>query len=215
MAYTTIQDVSNALKGLSITSTTTPDIDTVNSWILENDSWIDEMTGKLWASNVVTSAYLDYDGSGILHLPHYPIISVEELKYETQGLGADTAEWSTLTEGRTNDFIIYKDEGDIKFFGDNTPSGGYQNINISYTHGMSSTPLYIKRLSTLMTAKQVISATINSQAQEEGGAVSVGNISVSDPTIFQVNFVKSMNDEIESILKKLGGTRVFRNVRRF
>ncbi|WP_298752991.1 hypothetical protein [uncultured Arcobacter sp.] len=216
MAYTTVADVSNELKGLTLNSSTTPTSTVVSGWIDESDSQIDLKTGKVWSSTLATSTYLDYNGSGVLYLPHAPVNAVTELKYEVNGLGADSASWSTLTEGRTGNFILYGDEGEIKFFGNNYPSAGYQNICVTYNYGYITTPDYIKRLSTLMSAQRVIQATVNSMSQEEGGSVTVGNISITDPDTFSLDTVNSINNEIKMILDELGGNaRVFRNTRRY
>lgn len=213
MGYATYIDVSNELNGLTINASTTPSSTLVESWISEGDSWIDLTTGKVWSSTTATSTYLDYDGSGTLRLPLSPVVSVTSILFESDGLGSASTTWTALTEGRTNDFILYKDEGEIKFFGNNYPTAGYQNICVTYVYGYNTTPSYIKRLSTLMATKRVIGATLNGMAQEEGGSVTVGNISITDPTNFSVDYVTKINNEIEGILNGIGRNRIFRDTR--
>lgn len=205
MAYTRTDLVSAALNGLTINSTTTPSDTDVLNWINESDDKIDNRTGRVWGSRTFSSTYFDYDGTGELVLPFKPLISVTELKWETEGLAADSTTWSTLTEGRTNDFIVYKNEGRIKFFGSNFPSSGFQNICVSGTYGRSSTPKRIRELSTLLTAKRVIAAKADALARQAEGSVSVGNISLSDPSMFSVDRMKAIDEEIERLYKDISG----------
>ena len=209
MVYTYVDLVSAELNDLEIGSSTTPSINTVNMWIEDATADINLRTGKVWESTVATSVYLDYDGSGFLKFPENPLLTVTELKYEVNGLGADSVSWSTLTEGRTGNFITYVLDGEIEFFGDYIPPKGYQNICVSYTYGYATTPAYITRLATLLVASRVIKATINASAQGEGGSVTVGNISITDPSNFSVGYIKDMKSEIDDIYKRIGTTNVF------
>lgn len=213
--YCTTTDVSNELNGLSITASTTPSTSTVEGWIQESDSMIDHETGRVWSSTAFSSVALDYDGNGTLRLPYYPLISISEVLVETQGLGASSTAYTTLTEGRTNDFIVYLDEGEIKFFGTDYPTEGYQKVIVSGSYGYTTTPYYIKRLSTLLTAKRVIQAVQNSTARQEGGSVTVGNISITDPSTFGISYVRSINDEIMNLFKSINKNRFFRTTRRY
>lgn len=207
MTYTYVDLVSDELNGLEIGTSTTPSINTVKKWIEDADSEIELRTGKVWASQTTTSSLLDYDGSGYLKLPHSPVISVSNLWYEDQGLGADSENWTALTEGRTNDFILYVMDSEIEFI--STVPAGKQNICITYTYGYANTPAYITRLATLIVAKRVIMATINKSAQGEGGSVTVGNISITDPSNFSVGYIRDITKEIDTIYDKIGTVRVF------
>jgi len=211
MAYTYVDLISSELNGLEIGTTTIPSINTVNIWIEDAESEIELRTGKVWGSTTATSTYLDYDGSGFLKLPYSPVISITSLQYESNGLGADSVALSTITEGSTEDFIKYVMDGEIEFIA-SVPKG-YQNICISYTYGYANTPAYITRLATLLVAKRCINATINASAQGEGGSVTVGNISITDPSTFSVNYIRDMNNEIQDIYSRIGQTKVYRNTR--
>jgi hypothetical protein len=210
MTYTYVDLVSNELNGLEIGTTTFPSINVVKNWIEDADAEINLRTGKVWSSTLATSSYVDYDGSGYLRLPYAPVINVSSLQYENQGLGADSENWTALTEGRTNDYILYVMDGEIQFLGSSLPPKGQQNICITYAYGYANTPVYITRLATLLVAKRCIMATINSSAQGEGGSVTVGNISITDPSQFSVNYIRSMNQEIDDIYERIGQVKVFR-----
>ena len=64
--YCTVTDVSNELNGLSITSLTTPNLSTVDEWIVQESDILERETGRMWGSETVTDEYLDYDGSGYI-----------------------------------------------------------------------------------------------------------------------------------------------------
>lgn len=205
MGYTRVDLVSAYLNGLTINSTTTPSEDEVMNWIKEVEDYIDERTGQVWGVKTFTDEIFDYDGSGSIMIPYAPLLSITSLSYETEGLGADSASWSTLTEGRNNDFIVYTNSGLIKFFGSNYPSAGYQNIKVSGTYGRSSTPKRVQSLATKLVARKVIEAKVNSLARDAEGSVSVGNISLGDPSLFSVERLSRMDEEIERDFKTLAG----------
>jgi len=215
--YTAITDVSNELNGFSITSTSTPSIITVKDWITESDSQTNLMTGRVWSSETASSETYDYDGSGSIFTKYAPIISVTEVLVETAGIDAAASVWSERTEGRTNanDFMLYKNDGELVFHGTQKPNAGFQNLMITYTYGYASVPSYIKRLSTLLTARRIIEAIQSGSATEEGGTVSVGTISVSDPSQFGNNRLKQIDDEVKSILRDIGSFKTYRFTRRY
>lgn len=214
--YTTVAEVSNELNGFTIDGSSTPSSITVENWIEEAQDFINEKTGKKWDSNTITEEYHDYDGSGYVQTYHSPVITITSLSYEKNGFSQTSEDWTELDEGRTSDknFIVYKDEGEIQFH-NTTLKTGYKNIKISYTYGHSSVPLRITRLATLMTARRVISAVQAKSATTEGGSVSVGTISVSDPSTFGSNKLKEMQEEINRIFGEIGTFKVFNLDRRY
>jgi hypothetical protein len=94
-----------------------------------------------------------------------------------------------------------KNEGEIEFTKSGIPTYGYQNIRVTYTAGYESVPYFIQRLSTAIVAKRVIMTVINGSASEIGGSVSVGTISVTDPSSFGHNHLKSLTQEINELFK--------------
>jgi hypothetical protein len=207
MAYTNVDLVSYELKGLAISSSSTPDEDTVQAWIKQAQAEIEAKTGKVWEATSFSSTVLDSDGGHYLKLPWAPVISISSLQYEENGLGSDSESWVSLTQGRTGDYVLYVNDGEIEFTGKSQkPTKGYQNVMVSGVYGYSEVPVKIQRLATAMVAKRVIDATINSSAQEEGGSVTVGNISITDPTVFSVSHSKSMGMEIREMFDELAGS---------
>jgi len=209
MTYTTIDFVSYELNNLTIDSSSIPSSTAVIGWIDDADSEINLRTGKIWSSTTASSVLLDYDGTGFLKLPFTPVISITSLEYEENGLGASSTSWKPLTEGRTEDYISYVMDGEVEFFGSSKPPKGYQNIRITYVYGYANTPAYISRLATLIVAKRVIAATINKSSQGEGGSVTVGNISITDPSNFSVGYIQNIGTEINDIYKRIGTSKIF------
>jgi len=216
-AYTSVTNVSNELAGYTIDSSSVPSSSVVEGWIRESDEEINLNTGMLWSSTTASSEVHDYDGSGVLFTKYNPVLAVSELLVESNGLGASTSSYQSLTEGRTNanDYIIYKPEGEINFHGSRKPQAGFQNLIVSYTYGFENVPEYITRLSTLMTAKRLIESVQSGSATNEGGTVSVGTISVSDPGSFGTTHLKLINSEIKEILSKIGSFKTYRLDRRY
>jgi len=214
MVYTTPSEVSAELGGFSLTASSTPTSTQVESWISDAESEVNELTGRVWESTAITSTsyeYQDYDGSGTIRLKKYPVISVQSLEYDAEGLGAASTVWSTLSEGRTSgeNFILYKEEGLINFHsstnGATTPVGR-QNMRLTYTHGTATTPNHVKRLTTLITAKRLIMSVASKAGSEEGGSISVGTISVDDPNNYVHTHLKSVSGELEYLLKHVTNT---------
>ena len=212
MTYTTTDNVSNELGGFIINASSTPSSSVVSGWITKTEALIDERTGMSWNVNTVTEEIYDYDGSGLLRLNHAPIISITTLEKEVNGLNATSESWVELSEGRTSsyDFIVYSDEGEIEFHGTKTPKSGIQNIKVSYTWGSSSVPSQITRLATLMVAKRVTDSVMNNSATNEGGSLSVGTISISDPSKFGENHRNQMSNEINELFKTIGQFKTYR-----
>lgn len=209
--YTGIDNVSAELGGVAINSSTSPSATEVTEWIREAGSEIERLTGRVWAETAISSTvweYRDYDGSGKVRLKNAPIISVEKAQFTTDGLGQSSTTWTDLTEGRTNsaDFVIYKDEGVLKLHNNAVgkfPVTGFESVRVAYTHGYKQIPAYIQHLCTLMVAQRFIMAVANNTAQEGGGSVSVGTISVSDPNNYVHAHLGRVNTEVDRLLEKV------------
>ncbi len=214
--YATVQDVSNELNGLTIDASSVPSSATVDTWIAQESKFLELDTGRIWGSETITNEYLDYDGSGYLRLDKAPIISITKLENERNGINGTSEVWLELTEGRTvsNSFIKYKDEGELKFHGSTLPIAGYQNIRVTYIAGYTSTNSAVVSIVAKKVALRVIDAALNEQSSAEGGNVTVGAISISDPSVFSLDRVKSMTSDIQSLSKSLGTFKTFRYNRR-
>jgi hypothetical protein len=219
MAYTTTTQVSAEIGGVTIDGSSVPTNTTVDLWIADAKEEIDERCGRTFESTAITSAayeFHDYDGSGIIKLNNYPIISIESLAVEVNGLSGASADWQTLTEGRTSagHFIFYDTLGVIAFHANalaTQPVAGSQNIRVEYTHGASALPLNVARLATLLVAQRYLQSVASKTATQEGGSVSVGTISVSDPTNYANVRLKEYSAEITDLFNKLIGKFKVRN----
>lgn len=218
--YTTPDYVQAELRtSNTFSSSTTPTLAQLTTWIQEESKIIELRTGTVFSSTLASSVYLDYDGDNIFRLPHAPILSVEELRYNQSGLG-QTASWLTLEEGSDKNFITYLDEGEIQFVsGVNatnkvTPQAGNKKMLVSYYYGYDTTPLDIQRLATLAVSKRVVNSLLMSQSNTEGGTIQVGTISITDPSNFSVGWFRQVNDEMDNIYNSIGqGLKVHRITR--
>jgi hypothetical protein len=210
-SYTTTVDVAAELGGVSITTSSTPALATVQGWISDASDEIDQLTGRIWGVSAVTSdsyEYVDYDGEGRIRLKNFPVISLESVEYDSKGIGAVSTVWSALSEGRTSGthYVVYKDEGILLLHNNVVVPYGTQNVRVTYTYGHLTTPRHIKRLCTLMVAKRYITSVANKGASVEGGSVSVGSISVSDPSSYVLSHLDRVNTEIDFLLEKVNST---------
>jgi len=202
MTYTTIEKVSAELNGLLITSDTIPSIDTVTNWITETDAEIDRRAGKTYAQSTYVDIMDIRDGDcGVFRLSTTPVISITSLEYNAENLG-DTPVWTEKTEAV--DFFMYEDTGEIEA----TPKwsnikSGNKRLKVTYEAGHATTPGYITSLASKMVAKKVISAKLNETSSQDGGSISVGSISISDPTNFSISYIKNLNYDINEGFKKL------------
>lgn len=215
MTYTTVSLVSSALKGVTIDSSSTPSSTEVTEWIDEVSSEIDEIFGKSFTSTE-TSFTIDYDGSGYLRLPVAPILSTSTLIAYSNGLGNSNVTSTSLTEGRTNDYIVYLDDGEIQFYGNKAPTFGYKNIVWTGVYGYTTTPKWVQKLATLMTTQKFIEATVSNTAQKGGRAISVGNLSLGAPSNFSSGQIKDIQSQIDNIIsKQISATHVHRSTRNY
>lgn len=227
MAYTTVNNIINELNGYSIDDTTTPSATTVNGWISDAK---DEIDSKLNTTFESTSfdIYIDFNTINIsgytplnpnvrqtteIRLPYKPIISITKFEYESNGLGASEESWNTLTEGRTEDYIVYKEEGIIKLTGKTYVPAGYQNLHITGTYGYETVPSVITQLATLIVVKRIIRTVLHSQGTTEGGSITVDVISISDPTVFSIKNIQRIDNEIQSLYNIAGQLKSYRYVR--
>lgn len=209
MVITTVTNVSNELNGMTLDASSTPTSTVVSGWITEAANEIELATGRLFSTTTFSSSYFDYDGSGKIILPYKPVNSITELKYEKNGLGATSESWTELTEGRTNDFILYTDEGWIDFFGNTRPTYGRQNVCISGNYGETTVPSIITKAASKMVAMRVIGGVVNSQSKDEGGTVSVGTITVTDPSTFGLDNRRQLQDDINNLLSTYGTLKTY------
>lgn len=212
--YSTPELVQVELRATEAFSTnTSPTLATINTWIEEESRYVDYLSNNIFSATAVSSTYVDYDGSGILRFPHAPLASITSVRYNN-GTENSAVSWITLEEGYDKDYLSYLDEGEIEFVSgansanDVTPISGSKKFCLSYYYGVSTVPLTVRKLVTLLVAKRTILSLATSQANTEGGSVTVGTISVTDPSNFSTTQIKNMNLEIADLTKSLGNNNV-------
>lgn len=187
---------------------TFPTDDTVNIWINQASRQVELMSNTIFTSTAVSSQLFDWPGiSTVLNLPVSDLISITKVEENINGPGVAPS-WTTLREGMDTDYIVYPDYNEIEFVrGVNSvyqsrniyPVNGKQKLRISYTYGYATTPLEVQYLTTLLVAKRVIQSLGMYQANTKMGQVTVGPVSVADPSQFSINYMKFLNDEITKL----------------
>lgn len=208
--YTTTAFVKDEIRATSDFSTdTVPTLEAVKRYIDEASKEIEVHSNMVFGQTTQSSQVLDYDGSGILRLPRLPIVTLSELLYNSNSEGV-AASWVTLQSGIDKNYITYDDEGEVVFVnGINatnkiTPKAGKQKFTVSYDSGYASIPFEVQRLATLIVAKRVIMTLASSQSNSEGGDIQIGTIKVSDPSNYSINYIDSLNKEIDRLYKSIG-----------
>mgnify|MGYP007071591408 CR=1 FL=1 len=208
--YTTPGLVQSELRASTTFSTSTiPTLAQLNTWIDEESRIIESITDEVYTTTIVSNVYVDYDGDSILRFPHTPLISISKVEYNTASAG-NTPSWVEFSEGDDKNYLAYLNHGEIEFVNGtqrtvtNIPLPGKKKFRLSYTYGYSNIPLDIQRLATLMVTKRVIMSLLNSQSSSEGGNIQIGTISITDPTSYGINYLKSLNNEIDELLSKTG-----------
>lgn len=197
-AYTTPSLVQAELRASdSFDTDTIPTLSTVNEWIKEESDKINQLSGTVWGSTSYTDT-IDYNNeTGYdITLRNSPLISVDSVKYRTS-VDGQTPVWVSKTE--TTDYIPYTEEGKVRIVKSNwNPSIGSKNIEIQYTAGYSTTPAFIQRIATKAVALRLLNTLISQNVNErnDGGSISVGNISIVEPSSYGVNSYKVLRDEV-------------------
>jgi len=157
----------------------------IEKFIVDSANMIDELTSRKWSECTATKEIYDYDGSDILQLRNWPVLSVDLLEYND-----GTGSWETQTEDPNDgDYYASPDDlerGQIRIL--DPPSQTLESIRVTYTYGASSTPYKIRHLCTLMAAVQTYRAMTGPGQR---------NI-YSDE-------IKVLQAEIDKILSTLGG----------
>lgn len=158
--------------------------------------YVDSYTGRVW-SLATTTEYLDtwsdrrqslsgaWEGwgqpvkSGSIYgnvqtqffLKGYPLVSVNTVQENVAGVSSES--WITRSSGYGQDFLIYREEGVIRFIR-NFPQPGLRNMRFLYTYGNNSVPADIILATNYLAATRVIDMIKRGSDQEGLGSVSVG-----------------------------------------
>lgn len=218
--YTILKNVQEELRlTTSFGSNTVPKSTTVTRWIQEESADIELRSNAIFGSNLESSVYFDYDGSGVFRFPDADIISITGFEFNVNARGL-VPSWITLEEGFDKNFIVYDDEAEVHFVGGENatykvmPTSGQQKFRVTYSRGQESTPLSVQKLCTLLVAKRTIQSLSNSQSNSEGGTIQVGTIRVTEPGNYSISYLKSLDAEIDKLWDYIGkNINTFRYVR--
>lgn len=211
--YTTAELVQAELRlTTEFSPDTLPTDTTIATWISQASRQVELITNNIFASTVVSSQLFDWAGNtNVLNLPQANILSVIKVEKNISSQGT-TPSFITLNEGVDKDYIVYKDYAEIEFVkGVNAylgvyPNYGKQSIRLTYSYGYTTTPLEVQYLTTLLVAKRVIQSLSSYQANTKMGQVTVGPVSVADPSQFSINYMRFLNDEIDRLGKDIAVT---------
>lgn len=212
MTYTNIDKISAELNGMVIDNSTTPSLDSVNNWISEASSIIDRKAGKSFKEKPYIDLIDIREGDeGVFRTSNAPIIRITKVEYNTASPG-NTPVWVEKVEDV--DFYTYEQTGELEVTPRWCPTSGNKKLRITYDAGYETVPVYISSLASKIVAKRIISAKLNEQSSVDGGAISVGSISISDPTVFSISNIKQLNFDIDEGFKNIvGGVKVPRYTR--
>ena len=205
MGYTTPNLVQSELRSSTpFDNTTIPSLQDINIWIDQESALIDHDAGMSFGSTVSTTT-LDYNGEEYFTLKMSPVLSVSSVLYATSELGK--SDYSTSWELKTEDldYTMYNDEGTIYILSNWNPQVGAKRIKIIYTSGYTDTPKTVELLATKKVALRVLKSLIHSNVNtgNDGGSISVGSISIVEPSGISVSTVKELNQDIKDLEKKL------------
>lgn len=157
-------------------NTTPTETEVTDDLIPMAETFIDLATKRNWSEQTVTDEYHDADGSKWLWLKNKPVTEITSVEENTASLG-DTADWVERTEGHADDFLLWKEEGKIRFH-DNKPDKGYRNVKVSYKHGYTTTPDHITDLTIVLTSMFVVTAMTAPEMIDNLRGYSIGDLKV-------------------------------------
>ncbi len=213
MAYTTAQLVQYELRAASeFSATTEPSLSTVTTWIDQTDSYIDNLSRKVYNVSSYTDIF-NYSGEGVLFLKNTPVVSITSVEYDSSSL-TESPSWITLTE-----YTHYKVDvahGSVTLYPSRFSSGikdGVNRFRVVYSSGYSSIPGNVQMLATKLVTSRVLESLINDNvnSRADGGSISIGTIRIVEPASYGVNSFKTLKSDIKQLeTDVLGGFRVYR-----
>ena len=163
MAYTTASGVKLYLNSVSYSTEDWPSDSEIEFLIDLNDSIIDRMAGKTYATASGVE-YYDCNGYEKLITDHAPIITITELA-ELQ----DDGTYAAMTETRDDDVSssYYVENYDAGIIHLNDPISDNNAYRLTYTWGYSTTPAWVSKLSLLLTVRDVLQRLASSNDSQE------------------------------------------------
>lgn len=171
--------------------------------ILDQDSWLDDITGRRWMEHIVNDEYHDGDAYKRFVTSHYPIISVTTLEvYENDAWVAKT-EWDPVA--RTGDFRVVKPESGIIEWINTPPSSGKDKIRLTYKAGEETVPRKIQDLSIRLASIAALQVDAGQMNPSGYKSISEGSLSISWGNGAHDGRIQTLAQQVDIKLKQLGG----------
>lgn len=203
--YTTASLVQAELQAsTAFSSSTLPTLSDVTTWIQEESAYVNSLADTVFSTTAVSSEYIDYDGGDVLVLQYAPVTNFTTLHYNTNKLGSTLgSSWVQKTED--TDYTVYADLGMLHLLDSFSPKKGLKRLRAAYTYGYTTTPETVQMLVTKLVARRVIQTllTKNINERNDGGSVSVGSISIVEPTNYGVGTYRQLNMDIEELKRRI------------
>lgn len=210
-AYTTSALVASEIRATTdFGAGTTPTQTTVNNWINQVSERINMVSGRTWGTTQYTE-YFDYSGKELLTLSMAPVVTVDTVQYNQNPLGSTSGtDWVTKTA--ETDYSLYTNEGQIAILPSWNPAEGRKRIKVIYTAGYTAIPERVEELATKEVALKVLQSLVTQNVNEgnDGGSISVGQISIVEPASYGVNSYKQLRQDVQQLWSDVKGTGVYR-----
>lgn len=184
-------------------ATTTPSISDINEWIAEESAYINALSDTVYGSTSYLE-YIDYDEEDFLFLEHSPVISITSVEYNVYPLGS-TLGSSWVTKTAETHYSTYTDRGVIRILDQWAPEAGAKRIRVTYTAGYEVIPYEVRKLATKLVAERVLNTLIQKNVNErnDGGSVSVGSISIVEPSAYGLQSYNKLKQDIDKLKEEL------------
>jgi len=209
--YTTTEKVESEIRAESqFSSTTSPSLNDVTSWIEQESAYIDTISGTSFSS-IQTTVDLDYNGEDeLIALPDSPILTFSKLSYSTSAIESGL---SYVEKVEDTDYTVYKETGEVALLSGFSPAYGRKRFQVEYTYGYTDIPAQIEMLASKLVANRVLNTLLSSNVEtaNAGGSVSVGSISIVEPADVGVGTYRQLQTDINTLKKEiLSGFKTFR-----
>jgi hypothetical protein len=145
--YCSVQDVRD-ITNASATGLMAVSNAQIERFIADAVSEIDDRTNKTWSEQTATDEIYEWDGSPILKLRNYPVISITTLYYRD---GSSTYE--LMTSGAEEDYYLSEDNkrtGFVELL--QSPYYPIQAVKVTYQYGVTAVPYKVRKLCAKMAA---------------------------------------------------------------
>lgn len=186
----------------SFNNDTLPSLNTVNGWIQDVTSELNEYTANKYSSNEVVDV-LDFNGEDFLLTSKSPVSNVV-VEVDTSREHEEPV-WEEL-DLYTN-YLVEEAKGRITFTRLTSRSlrSAKQKFRVTYNSGTGEVPYWLRNLATRMVALRVMNAALNNRVvnSEDASQIRVGQVQVIKPSDFGIGNYDSLKGTIDRDLDEL------------